>query len=229
MNQSGNKTNGPSRPRPRGVWVVRVVVGLAVALGLGLLLALIVAMFGTVIGEEFSPDKLARRTFYYREIPLLRIQVTPTRRENIPWEIATYLKNNNFVPASTEEEPRWDQVWARRTGSAHFSGDAAILCSYLEIRQDNEWRWIAWSKAHPKLAAALWPAVVEVARDGLYVFVPDLIDLTSNADDPDQFRQDLAETLSRKYERLADVHEEQGEHDLAEKYRGRAEEVKSGK
>jgi len=46
------------------------------------MLAVSVALFGMVVGEEFSPDKFARRSFIYYEIPLLGIQVSPVYRDD---------------------------------------------------------------------------------------------------------------------------------------------------
>jgi hypothetical protein len=195
-------------------WVARILIGLAAVVGVALVLFLCVLSFGSVEGEEFSPDDFSRRNFTYFEIPVVRIQVSPVFRYNNVNELAAHLRQISYIPKSSRTEPHWDLVTASR-GGTRWSGDAAILCMYLDARQDSEVRWLVWSREHPNLAKHLWPAVAEVARRNLYSLVPDLINLAEGAEDPDQFAGDLQNTLVAKYIHFARIHQAQDEHKQA--------------
>ena len=162
-------------------------------------------MYGIVAGEEFSPDTFVQRSFYYYEIPLVGLQVSPVYRSERKSDLVVHLRTNNLLPASRQEEPRWHFVHALR-GSRSLTGDAHILCTYFDIQQDDHNLWLQWSQDHPELAAILWPAVAEVARGQQYVFVPDLLDLAAAAEHPDAFRQQLGKLLARKYSAVAANH-----------------------
>ena len=67
---------------------------------------------------------------------------------------------------------------ARRGASVVATGDAQILCRYLDVDGDGGIKlWLQWSQQHPAAARVLWPSVARVARQELYVFVPDLFAL----------------------------------------------------
>jgi len=175
---------------------------------LGLLCALVVVgmctvrIYGIVIGEEFSPDTFKQRTFYYFELPLVHLQVTPVRRNEKMSDLASHLQRTKLLPPSKEDKPRWHFVHAKRGGEP-LTGDANILCSYMKIKQDDQILWLEWSTDHPNAAAVFWPTVAEVARDHQYVFLPEMFDLALVAENADGLRQSLDQFLAKKYADLA--------------------------
>jgi tetratricopeptide (TPR) repeat protein len=179
------------------------VIGLLIALAVLLIFALIVRVFGIVVGEEFSPDTFMQRRFVYWEIPLLGQQVSPVYRTNDESAVVAHIRINKLLPASTRKEPRWHFVGAIR-GYRLLTGDARVLCTYFSIEQDGQELWLKWTQDNPKLAAILWPAIAEVARGQHYDFVPDIFQLAADAGDPDRFGQDLDRLLAHKYRDVAD-------------------------
>jgi hypothetical protein len=173
-------------------------------------------LFGLNSGEEFSPGTFTRRSFYYYEIPLLGIQVTPIVREDETGSFERYLVRKGYVKSAAPGDPRWDLVRAARSGTTTFRGDADILCSYLDAVDSTGSRyWEAWSEEHPKLASVLWPLVAHAANQQLYIFVPELIDLASSASKPDELQRKLRQSLARQYCRLAEVQQNLGDHETA--------------
>jgi hypothetical protein len=161
-----------------------------------------VRIYGLVIGEEFSPDTFKQRKFYYFELPLVHLQVTPVWRDEDTSTLAVHLRSKKLLPASKEDEPRWHFVHAIRGGEP-LTGDANILRGYMEIRQDDEILWLQWSKDHREAAAVFWPTVAEVARDHQYVFLPEMFELALAAENADGLRRDLDQLLAKEYSALA--------------------------
>jgi len=190
------------------------MTGLAL-LSVGVLVLFAVATFGMVLGYEFSPDLFQRRQFVYYQLPLLRIQVTPVFRDAISNDLERHLSRSGAVPLSGV--PRWDVV-DTRPGAKGPRGDAAILCTFLDLRDDDgDLVWLKWTQEHPELAREFWPHVAQVARDGAYYLVPDLFELVAPARDAGRLRQQIAARLAEDYAQLGDVQRQQGLHDPAVK------------
>jgi hypothetical protein len=197
----------------------RTIVVVCVILVAGAVLALMLIMgLGLVTGEEFSPDTFQQRTFTYYQIPLLRIQITPVFRDSATTGVDRYLSGNGFL-ASARPSPRWHVVRAIGAGWGHWIGDAQILCNYLDqTDEQGAYVWLRWSKEHPELAKCLWPTIVELARENLYMFVPELMVLAQSARDADQLSRELADTLADSYVWLAEIHQQLGDHSNAIRY-----------
>jgi tetratricopeptide (TPR) repeat protein len=111
-------------------------------------------------------------------------------------------------------------------GRLHRRGDASILVQYLDAtNSDDELVWLKWTKDHPDLASKLWPAVASVARQKLYIFVPDLIAATGRATDPDRFAKQLDGILASRFQRAGAAAGELGNHQQAVDYYSRSLEL----
>jgi hypothetical protein len=142
-------------------------------------LAFMVLVFGRISGIEISNQDLTAREFFYWQIPVARIQVTPVYRQPLSscaseTEIASLLK-----PLQPGITPQWDLVqfndaFVKEGGSR---SDGAILWEYLQLNQDTYFFWIEWTKKHPTRAKELWPAIQDLARSHLYSGVPKLFEL----------------------------------------------------
>jgi tetratricopeptide (TPR) repeat protein len=209
------------RARQRHKWPTRFIV-----LGLGLLLMLAVLAYVTVIlgyvqGEEIASETFRRRTFEYYQLPLVEIQVSGITRTDSTGLLENYLIDEKLISVATaspttDESTRWDLISADRFGTVYSRGEAEILCHYLDaVDADEQNLWVEWSKEHPKLAKVIWPAIVSVAQQELYIFVPELLELAGNATDPDELKAQLTDLLSRQYLRVATTQQKLARHELA--------------
>jgi hypothetical protein len=180
-------------------------------------------LFGLHTGEEFAPATFSRRVFYYYQVPLIGIQVSPIVRDSTPSSFANYLRDKKLIPATSEDTPRWDLVYAGRGGKIYFRGDADILCSYLDAadEQGNSY-WKAWSEDNLAAARLLWPLVARLARRQLYILIPELIEQAQAETDPQLLERSLNRSLAGQYARLAAAQRELGNQTLAAELFGEA-------
>jgi tetratricopeptide (TPR) repeat protein len=177
-----------------------------------LLSAWCTVMFGRVQGEEFSPASFRRRTFSYYEVPVLRLQIGPVVCGGEFDTLEGYFAKQPFIAADSSP-PRWDLVQCVRALSGAVQGDAAILCQYLDARTpDGEFCWLEWSKARPQLAEVLWPAVADMARQQLYILIPELIRAAKQARDRPQLERQLRVALTANCRRLAEARQRLADH-----------------
>src|SRR5262245_44901240 len=73
--------NTARRTRPR--WMTIVGWSILGALGATLLVFLATVTFGAVHGTEFCPQTFERRSYSYYELPLVHIQMTGERHEDL--------------------------------------------------------------------------------------------------------------------------------------------------
>ena len=86
--------SGTRRKWPRWlVWTGWSVLGALVAVALTSLATL---FFGAVQGVELNPYSLARRSYFFYEIPLVRWQVRGIRREDVGSIVVDFLEGENF-------------------------------------------------------------------------------------------------------------------------------------
>jgi hypothetical protein len=185
------------RPWPR--WLV--VAGWTVLgiLGAGLAVFVLTVTFGAVRGTEFSPQLFERRSYAFYELPLTGIQVTGIRRKDETQAAELFITSNKYItlPAAGAKED-WHIITGLR-GTRQSKGDAGILMQYLDAKDGDDYHyWVKWSEEHPKLAAVLWPAVQKLAEHELYIFVPDLFDLSRSIEDPIKLRQELDRMVASK-------------------------------
>lgn len=212
---TSEETSAPRR-RPKRHWGTKLLFAILAIVGVAAVFLVATLLFGLNAGEEFSPDTFSRRTFYYYEIPLIGIQVTPIVRKDQTSPLASYLRRKGLLKSNRTSQNRWDLVQASRSGKEGFRGDAEILCSYLDaVDADGACHWQTWSDENPKLAAILWPLVARMAHEKLYIFVPELIDLAGSASKPDELKRQLDASLAGQYRRLAEIHQQQGDHETA--------------
>lgn len=212
MNSDSN-----TRPtRPKKEWLPRIIVGVVGVIAVFVAVGMATLWFGIIAGEEFCPETFTRRSFFYYEIPLIGFQISPITRNDTTSAVSVHLTSNNFVPVPKGAKHRWDLVFDTRAAIKASQGDAAILCAYLDAT-DHEGKhyWEQWTDENKAIAKILWPAVASVARNRLYLFAPQLIDLAEQASDPQQFQSDLDALLAQQYGDLATVHQQLKDHETA--------------
>jgi hypothetical protein len=174
------------------------------AVGLSIVAYVSIQIFGRVYGEEFSPNTFQRRNFFYYELPLLQIQITPIYRDECTNPLEQHLLRETLIGSEASSELRWDLVWAQQGARSMDFGDANILCDYLDARDgNNRLRWRDWTDENPELAKVLWATVDRLAAEQLYLLIPDVFVLADRATDAPELEETIAETLGDRYELLA--------------------------
>jgi len=181
-----------SSPAPRPVrrswprWVPITFWTVLVSLAAVLLVFMLTVTMGAVHGVEFSPLLFERRSYSFYELPLVGIQVTATRHEDLSTAVESFITTSKYVtppPAGSKEI--WHIVVGSNGPRLQRKGDASILMQYFDARDSKTThRWVKWSEDHPQLAKVFWPSVQQLAKHELYVFVPELFDLTKQHSDP---------------------------------------------
>jgi len=175
----------------------RIVIGIFLVLGVMGSGVLVVMIFGSVSGQEFSPAGFRRRTFQYYRIPLIGLQVSPIWRTPSTNELERHLSAARLIPPPAQPATRWDLVEVQAAIKYH-AGDALLLTRYLDTPTDeDELAWLTWTEEHPELAAVLWPAVADTTRRGNYVVVPDLMRLAQQAQQADSFQAEVEQLLEQ--------------------------------
>ena len=191
-----------ARPWPR--WLPIAGWSILGLLGAALLISVATVMFGAVHGTEFCPQTFERRSYSYYELPLVRIQITGERHEDVTGDTEKSITTNNWITPDATAKKDWHVLVGSRGTRLRRPGDAGILMQYLDAAQDgNDRRWLRWSDDNKQLAAALWPAVQRLALRDMYLFVPDLFDLAKQIDDPSQLQRELDLLVAQKLAHLA--------------------------
>ena len=175
----------PSSPKQdrSAVWLIALGLLILFLVSLPFLLTWI-ATSSRVSGSEFSPDTFQTRTFQYFRVPGIRLQLYSTRYSQpqatpgASFDILKHLQNKS------SQSPRWDLVEAQQ-GATTEKYPAALLVGALEIRNSTYTPlWEHWSAAHPAKAAILWPLVQQLALDGQYLLIPQLLSNALESEEP---------------------------------------------
>jgi hypothetical protein len=186
------------RPWPR--WVPITFWIFLAALALVLFVFLMTITLGGVHGMEFSPQTFERRSYSHYELPLIGVQVTAEKRDDLTTIAETFLTTNKYItPPPKGAKEIWHTVVGSHGTRRLRRGDANILMQYLDAQDaKTTHRWVKWSEDHPQLAKVFWPAVQKLAIRELYVFLPDLFELTKAHSDPVALKSALDAELVKR-------------------------------
>jgi hypothetical protein len=185
-------------------------------LGVAFLVFMLTVTFGAVHGIEFSPQTFERRSYSFYELPLVGIQLTGIRHEDLSTVAETALISQKLVTVATDGKQDWHIVVGSRGPRLLRQGDAKILMQYLDAQDgQNNHRWVKWSEDNSQLAKLFWPAVQRLASHELYVFLPDLFELTKTIDDSVKLQQELDRTVAQRLLFLARRLQSRGDHPAA--------------
>ncbi len=187
--------------RATKTWSQRLLVVTVFIVGVGGTLGFFVLSFGQVSGTEFTPDRFERRDFAYFRIPLVQLQITPVVRWDSSNDLENHLARNALKKhVQVPMAKRWD-VATVKAGTSEEVGDAAILCHYLDTKnEDDNFLWLAWTKSDEDRAKPLWLAVHHATKIDTYVCIPDLFEIAEAHEDAkemsDEIDRYMAGTLS---------------------------------
>lgn len=154
-------------------WFWPVLIGASL-----FLLASLTLLFGSVRGIELSQQDLIARDFSYRQLPWLRIQISPVYREPINSAASSVDIAKHLKPLPRGKSIQWDLVEFTEANRSYPPADAAILYRMLELKNaNNDFIWAVWSTKFPQRAAEMWPAVQDLAKCRLYWVTPKLMEL----------------------------------------------------
>jgi hypothetical protein len=192
-------TASSKSPRPWPRWLKITGWSILGVLGATLLVFLATVMFGGVHGTEFCPQTFERRSYSFYELPILHIQMTGERNDDLTGDTEKCITTNKFIPTPTSPKKDWHVLVGSRGTRLRRPGDAGILLQYLDAEESsNVYRWVAWSDKNNELAKVLWPAVQRLAIREMYVFLPEVFDLAKTATDPKKFQADLDQFIAGK-------------------------------
>ena len=208
-----------SRPVPasaRMPWWIKVLIGILVGLVVISISAGGVLVLGRVDGSEFSPDTFAQRDFSFYNVPLLGVKVGPISRRDTTGPLANHLIMNKMIPTNATN-PQWDMVTrATNIGQSEIN-DSQVLVDYLELSDSGGYPvWLRWTENHPEYAENFWPVVARLARGNLYVHLPRFFRLAREAEDPEQFKDDLQTAEIKLHQELGARWKQRGRQDLAD-------------
>ncbi|MCI0361612.1 MAG: hypothetical protein L0211_24275 [Planctomycetaceae bacterium] len=208
------------------IWTGWAVLGL---LGTGVILGLVILIFGSVWGVELNPHTLARRSYFFYEIPLVHWQVRGIKREEVGSVAVDFLEREKYVAAAKGAPDVWHVVTGYRGMRQVKLGDADILVRYLEAEDSDDYHlWVKWSEQNPNLAKVFWPAVSRLAQEEEYVHIPELFDLTVGATDPVALQTSLNQKVGERLFELGRQLQQAQEHAEAKKYLDEASQLDPG-
>ncbi|MEL7498731.1 MAG: hypothetical protein AAFN77_14075 [Planctomycetota bacterium] len=166
-------------------------------------------------GREFSPDDFTVRSYEYQTIPLFNVTWSGIEYKPVVDPVCRQLLNSGLITPTgkTGDQQTWHLLWDGRFTEMPDQMrlprdcDARLLIEYLAKTGDQGNIWTAWNLEYPKAAKVFWPVIAELARDEMYLKVPDVMEFALNLekDDPDQFKQELNELVAEVYLELGEL------------------------
>ena len=211
-------------------WLARAGIGALAIILTALLGIMLTLMFGSVHGVEFCPQTFERRAYSFYEVPWIGLQVRAVRHLDLTGPVEKHLVEKKLVKPPAKSPVNWHIVRGVRGGGPPQTGDAEILTKYLDAQDAEEKHvWLDWTEKHPQQASVLWPAVAQLSREDLYIFVPEFIDLAKHSTDPVHFRQQLSSRLAEKLFLVAQRYQQAENEEAARHFRDQAQRVQAGK
>ena len=189
---SKNKHNGR-------VFVIVTLLATVVVIPITLM---ILAAIGEKSGVEFSPDDFTMRSFDYCRLPYINWTHRGIEYKNLPNSSAQILIDDGWVGVNVRTPKRWHLV-SESEGQSTFrmsaDCDARFLTNYFDFTDSNGDNLIMkWTNDHQKPAKAFWPLIAEMARDRLYLPIPDLMEFVLDYQINDTLTEKFVAELEQK-------------------------------
>ena len=108
----------------------------------------------------FSPDTLETKSQSETLLFLTSVPIYRSSYQYHRYELVDFLIAEGYWTPSAAPSPRW--LGTNRSNAQWRDGQSPIHREFAWFADD----WIAWTQAHPELAAVLWPLVLEELRSG---------------------------------------------------------------
>jgi hypothetical protein len=207
--------------RKKKSWTMRALVGLTIALITGSIGFLVLLTLGIVSGEEFSPDDFSRRRFEYIRLPILNWVVRGIEYTDLSSNFEKSLGPDGWI--STSPATTW-HLYREFRNPESADCDARFLVELLTIKSDSdeyEYFWDEWNNQHPDLAKPFWPFVARLARDEMYLAMPEFMQLAMDVEkgpsipDASSFENRLRQQLADSYLKFAQLDQAKGRSERA--------------
>ncbi len=187
---------------------------------------MILSALGERSGVEFSPDDFCMRRFTYCRLPLINWTKRGIEYDDVPSESFQVLIDDDWIRASGRTPKRWHLVRATSgfDGSNHGKHsstecDARFLTKYLNFtNSDGENYIMKWTDDHPKAAKVFWPLIAEMARDSLYLPIPQVMEFAIDfpkMEKTEQFNSELEQLVADAWFEAAKTDQLNGRHERA--------------
>jgi hypothetical protein len=189
------------------------LVSLLILIGISVL---VLFAFGRAQGEEFSPDDFSRRSFEYVRLPGLNWVVRGIEYQDLTGDIEKSLQTSGWI--STTPAKTW-HLCREAQAVQPPECDARFLVDMLQKKSrshEHLFYWDEWNEEYPELAKVFWPLIARMARDELYLPIPEImqlaIDLENRTEIPssEAFEAELKQQLVAAYQRFAEIDQANG-------------------
>jgi len=164
---------------------------------------MILSAYGEKSGVEFSPDDFTMREFNYCRLPLVNWTRRGIKYSAVDNSTAKTLIDDDWIRVTGRTEKRWHLVSESRpvfTADEKIPAacDARFLTSYFDLsNKDGETRVIKWTDENPKSAKVFWPMIADLARDSVYLPMPELLEFVLRYPNPDK-DDDFEDILNKR-------------------------------
>jgi hypothetical protein len=169
-----------------------VIVTVVVSLVVLPILFMLLSAWGEKSGVEFSPDDFSMRSFDYCRLPLIGWTRRGIKYKDVDNATAKMLIDDDWIRATGRNQKRWHLVSESipaliSQNKIPAACDARFLTEYFDLsNKDGIVLVTHWTDENPDSAKLFWPMVAEMARDSLYLPMPELMQFVLNYPTPDK-------------------------------------------
>lgn len=181
------------------VGVISIPLALAILYGLG-----------QTSGTEFSPDDFSRRSFSYNQTPYFDWIITKKSYADATTPFEENLILDGFIAPVINTTKNWHLISDSGSSRSFMSAgcDARFLTNFLDLTDDEgDDFWLGWNEKYPKTAKIFWPRVADLARQEMYLKIPDIMQyaMEIETDDDKQFSKNVDELIATAYFELGKI------------------------
>lgn len=159
-------------------------------------------------GTEFSPDDFSHREFSYNKDPIFGYVLRGRQYSSITPPLEKSLISDGLITPQSNNPKKWVLTSFSRSSDGLIASDcdARFLTEYLDKTDESYTNvWTTWNIDCPGPAKIFWPVIAQLARDDLYLKIPDVMDfaLDWKKDDPVAFKEQFDIVVADAYYEMA--------------------------
>jgi hypothetical protein len=200
----------------RRIWIPCLIIGVVSMFVITPIGFLVLFFSAFVEGEEFSPDDFSRRKFHYVQLPGLKWVLHGIEYRDVTSDMELSLGTEGWI--STSPAQTW-HLCRESFGTQPAEADARFLVELLNLKSQKVefvYYWQEWNDRYGDLAKVFWPLVADLARDEMYLVIPEFMQLAMDVDassvkpSVETFENQLHDFLAKNYQRLAEIDRAKG-------------------